>query len=77
VQLKDRKQATKDDFEKSRETAMLALVSAKKAEALALYVRRLRDKSKSVIKTDESYLVDHPLRDGGAPPALPEEEEEP
>jgi peptidyl-prolyl cis-trans isomerase D len=79
VQLKEHKAATKEEFEKDKETYLQTLLAAKQAEALALYVKRLREAAKSEIKIDETYLLDaKPSADGGAPAPNPfEEEEEP
>ena len=67
VRLKEQKSATKEEFEKERETYLQTLLAAKQAEALALYVRRLRDAAKSEIKIEQTYLVDPASRDGGVP----------
>ena len=56
VQLKERKPATKEEFDKERDTYMLQLLGAKQNEALAYYVRRLRESSKQEIKVDENNL---------------------
>lgn len=56
VQLKDQKSATKEDFDKERETFELALLGRKQNEALTYYVRRLREASKQDIKVDEKNL---------------------
>jgi peptidyl-prolyl cis-trans isomerase D len=56
VQLKDRKPATKEDFDKERDTYVQALLMAKQNEALAYYVRRLREQSKDDVKIDESNV---------------------
>jgi peptidyl-prolyl cis-trans isomerase D len=77
VQIKDRKAATKDEFDKDRETYMQTLLAAKQAEALAVYVKRLREAAKSEVKIDESFLVDPSSKDGGAPAQPDFEEEEP
>jgi peptidyl-prolyl cis-trans isomerase D len=67
VQLKQHKTATKDEFDKEKETYFQTLLTKKKAEALALYVKRLRDASKSDIKIDDKYMGDKmgPMKDGG------------
>jgi peptidyl-prolyl cis-trans isomerase D len=79
VQLKEHKAASKEEFEKDKETYLQTLIPAKQAEALALYVKRLRDSAKSEIKIDETYLLDaKPGTDGGAPASpFDEGEEEP
>lgn len=56
VQLKEQKPATKDDFEKERDTYMAQLLAAKQAEALAHYVKRLREQSKADVKIDENNV---------------------
>jgi peptidyl-prolyl cis-trans isomerase D len=56
VQLKDRKPATKEDFDKERETYVLGLLAAKQNEALSYYIRRLRESSKEDVKIDESNV---------------------
>ena len=77
VQLKEHKAATKEEFEKDRDTYVQTLLAAKQAEALSLYVKRLREAAKSEIKIDESYLADPNAKDGGAPMPMEEEEEGP
>ncbi len=76
VQLKEHKAATKEEFDKDRDTYVQTLLAAKQAEALSLYVKRLRETAKSEIKIDDSYLADPNAKDGGAAPAPMEEEEE-
>lgn len=66
VQVKDRKPATKEEFEKERETYSLMLLQAKQAEALTYYVRRLREASKTEIKIDENNVFGA-KGDAGAP----------
>jgi len=70
VQLKERHVATKEDFDKERDVQLARLLTAKQNEALALYVRRLREVAKNEIKKDESLLKEP---DGGAG-AVPDEE---
>jgi hypothetical protein len=68
VELKEHKLATHEDFTKERDTYMQTLLTAKEAEALALYVRRLREKDKSGVKIDEKYMAEKmPTGDGGLP----------
>lgn len=64
VQLKERHVATREDFDKEREVQVARLLTAKQNEALALYVRRLKDAAKAEIKKDETLLREP---DGGAP----------
>jgi peptidyl-prolyl cis-trans isomerase D len=56
VQLKDLKPATKADFDKERDQYMQQFLGAKQAEALANYVKRLRESSKDEIKIDENNV---------------------
>jgi hypothetical protein len=73
VQAKEHKVATREDFEKNRETTMQALLTEKRDEALALYVRHLREQAKDDIKIDPSYIQEAKV-DGGAGPAEDDEE---
>jgi peptidyl-prolyl cis-trans isomerase D len=74
VQAKQRKVATREDFEKDRATFEQELVRAKRDEALCLYVKRLREQAKDAIKIDESFVQEAKV-DGGATSATDEEEE--
>jgi len=65
VQVKERKPATKEEFDKERDTYVLQLLGAKQNEALAYYVRRVREASKQEIKVDENNLFGAKA-DGGA-----------
>ena len=65
VQVKERKPATKEEFDKERDTYVLQLLGSKQNEALAYYVRRLRETSKQEIKVDENNLFGAKT-DGGA-----------
>jgi peptidyl-prolyl cis-trans isomerase D len=56
VQLKERKPATKEDFDKERDTYVQGLLAAKQTEALAHYVKRLRDAARDDIKIDENNV---------------------
>jgi peptidyl-prolyl cis-trans isomerase D len=62
LQIKERHVATRDDFDKERDVQLGRLVTAKQNEALALYVRRLRETAKNEIKKDEALLKEP---DGG------------
>lgn len=64
VVAKERKVATRDEFEKDRDALEQELLRAKRDEALALYVRRLRAQAKDAVKIDESY-VQEARADGG------------
>lgn len=72
VQLKDKKPATREDFDKERDTYVQGLLVAKQNEALAYYVRRLREQSKDDVKIDESNVFG---AKSDAGPAREEEEE--
>jgi parvulin-like peptidyl-prolyl isomerase len=74
VELTDQKLATREDFEKEKDTFEQQLLGAKRAEALSLHVKRLREEAKNEFKVDESYLVDARSADGGAPPDEEDEE---
>lgn len=50
VRLKEATPASREDFDKNRAEYMTALLAAKRAEALALYVKRLRDSAKAEIQ---------------------------
>jgi len=76
VQLKEHKNASRADFDKERETYVQTLLVAKQAEALSLYVKRLREAAKADVQVDDKYMQQWtPQRDGGAAGG-PEEEEE-
>lgn len=73
AQLKERKAATREEFDKERDQYKQGLLAAKQAEALANYVKRLRDAAKSEIKVDENNVFGA-KSDAGA--AQPEDDEE-
>jgi peptidyl-prolyl cis-trans isomerase D len=75
VQLKQHKTATKEEFDKDRDTYLATLVGRKEIEALSLYVKRLKEQAKGEIKIDEKYMAEKTgSKDGGLP--LPGEDEE-
>jgi parvulin-like peptidyl-prolyl isomerase len=75
VQLKEHKAMTKEDFDKERETYVQTLLAAKQTEALAVYVKRLRDSTKADVQVDEKYMEQYnPKTDGGAG-GLPDDDE--
>jgi peptidyl-prolyl cis-trans isomerase D len=77
VELKQHKTATKEEFAKDRDTYLQTLVARKQAEALSLYVKRLKEESKNDIKVDDKYMAEKTgSKDGGAAPVPTEEEEE-
>ena len=73
VRAKDRKVATKEDFEKNKDSYVEDLLKEKRNETLGLYVKRLREGAKNEIKLFEENMVDAKV-DGGAPTA-PEDDE--
>jgi peptidyl-prolyl cis-trans isomerase D len=73
VQLKQHKVATREEFEKERDTFVQSLVRAKRDEALSLYVKRLHDQAKDDIKVDESFTAEGKA-DGGAGNGYDEDE---
>jgi len=75
VQLAERKTVTREDFDKNREAFEQELVRAKRDEALALYVKRLRERAKETVKVDESYVQEARV-DGGAPVSSATDEDE-
>jgi parvulin-like peptidyl-prolyl isomerase len=75
VQLAERKTITREDFDKNREAFEQELVRAKRDEALALYVKRLREHAKDTVKVDESYVQEARV-DGGAPVSSASDEDE-
>jgi parvulin-like peptidyl-prolyl isomerase len=74
VQLKQHKTATREEFEKERPTFLAAMLANKRDEALALYVRKLRDQAKDDVKIEESYIQEA-KGDGGASSPTDDEEE--
>jgi peptidyl-prolyl cis-trans isomerase D len=56
VALKEQKPATREDFDKERDTYTQQLLFAKKAEALGNYARRLREAAKAEIKIDDNNV---------------------
>ncbi|HEY8040563.1 MAG TPA: peptidylprolyl isomerase [Polyangiaceae bacterium] len=74
VELKTRKLSTREEFDKDRDTFEQELLRAKRDEALALFVRRLREQAKDDIKVDESYIQEAKV-DGGAGSANEDEDE--
>ena len=73
VQLKLRKVATRDEFQKDRDTFEDELVRAKRDEALSLYVKRMREQAKGDIQIDGSY-VEEARADGGTSVTADEDE---
>jgi peptidyl-prolyl cis-trans isomerase D len=74
IQLKQRKTATREEFDKDRDAFVQQLVGAKRDEALSLYVKRLHEQAKDDIKIEESYVQEAKV-DGGSSSTSDEEEE--
>ena len=74
VLLKDRKVATREEFEKDRAAVEDELLGLKRDEALSLYVKRLRDQAKDDIKIDEAYVQE--ARADGGTSGEPEDEDQ-
>ncbi|MDP8999181.1 MAG: peptidylprolyl isomerase [Myxococcota bacterium] len=74
VQLKERKIATREEFQKDRETFEEELLRAKRDETLSLYVKRLREQAKADIQIDPAYIQEARV-DGGATAPTDEEDE--
>jgi peptidyl-prolyl cis-trans isomerase D len=55
MQLKEKSVATREQYEKDRDTFVAAMLAAKQADALNGYLARLRDGAKSEIKLNEAY----------------------
>ncbi len=65
VALKEHKLATREEFDKDRDTYTQLLLRVRQAEALAMYMKRLLDASRADIKRDDSYMAQW-TRDAGA-----------
>ena len=67
VQIKEHKLATKEEFDKDRDTYMQTLLGARQAAALAVYMKRLKDSARSEIVKDDNYMSQY-KSDGGIEP---------
>jgi peptidyl-prolyl cis-trans isomerase D len=74
VQLKQRKIAAREEFQKDRETFEDELLRVKRDEALSLYVKRMREEAKGDIQIDASYVQDAHT-DGGTGSSSADEDE--
>lgn len=74
VDLKQRKIATREEFDKDRQTIEADLLAQKRDEALSLYVKRLRDRARDDIKIDEAYIQE--ARGDGGASGEPEDEDQ-
>jgi hypothetical protein len=74
VQLKQRKIATRDEFQKDRETFEDELLRVKRDEALSLYVKRMREQAKGDIQIEAAY-VEEARADGGTGSVTADEDE--
>ena len=76
VTLKEHKTATPEEFEKEKSTFEQTLLAAKRAEAMSLHVKRLREQAKEQVKIDESYVADLKADAGAGGGAGQDEDEE-
>lgn len=75
--LKERKPATRADFDKERDAYMESMLQEKQNEALAFYVRRLREAAKADIKVDEKNVFGlEKVGDAGAGAAPMDDDED-
>jgi peptidyl-prolyl cis-trans isomerase D len=74
AEVKQRKIATREEFQKDRDTFEEELLRAKRDEALSLYVKRLNQQAKADIQIDVSYVQEARV-DGGAGGVSDEEDE--
>jgi peptidyl-prolyl cis-trans isomerase D len=74
AEVKQRKIATREEFQKDRDTFQEELLRAKRDEALSLYVKRLKQQAKADIQIDVSYVQEARV-DGGAGGVSDEEDE--
>lgn len=65
VALKDRKVATREEFDKDRAVVEAELLGLKRDEAMSFYVKHLREQAKDDIKVDDQYIQEA-RPDGGA-----------
>ncbi len=65
VMLKDRTIASREDYEKERDTHLSTLLTGKQSEALSMYMKQLRDRAKADIKINNDFFKDEKA-DGGA-----------
>ncbi|MCL2777461.1 MAG: peptidylprolyl isomerase [Polyangiaceae bacterium] len=73
VALKGRTVPTRADFDKDRDSFKANMLAVKQAEALAFYIRRLREASKQEVKIDENNVFGAKA-DAGAEPQQDEDE---
>jgi peptidyl-prolyl cis-trans isomerase D len=69
IQLKEKTAASKEDWEKNRDYYVSAMRSAKQSDALAAYVKRLRDAAGTEIKLSPAVVNEpKPDAEGATPP---------
>ncbi len=76
VLIREQKPVTRADFDKERDTYIAMLLAAKQAEAMALYVKRLRESAKDSIKTNMDLLVGQKRKGDAGAPAAPEDDDD-
>ncbi len=64
VTLKERKTATRDEYEKERDSYLSTLLTVKQTEALSMHMKHLREKAKAEIKRNEAFFKEEKT-DGG------------
>ncbi len=67
IVLKEQKVASKEEFAKDRDTFVQTLLAAKQAETLGLYMKRLRETTKSEVKKFDENLFDSKTRRDAGP----------
>lgn len=75
VRVKEQHKADRAEFDKERDAFSAELLARKQAEALVLYVKRLREAAKGEITVDENNIVDGSRDAGAAPNPFGEDEE--
>lgn len=67
VRVKDHTAAKREDFEAGKDAFVQALLAKKRAEALSLYVKDLREHAKADIRIDERFIKTPAKKDGESP----------
>ncbi len=69
VRVKEHLAAKREDFDAGKDTFVQGLVAKKRAEALSLYVKDLREHAKADIRIDDKFIKSPAKKEGDAPPA--------
>lgn len=67
VKLLERKEADREQFAKDKEAFMARYAQAKRLEAIAVYLKRARERSKNEITIDSNYLSEPSAKPGETP----------